>query len=352
LALSSCHGVYNRIHWVVLPIHEEPFMTGLYIASDRPGAGRTAVACALAAAAAGEGARVAYLKPGAPPADPDVEFVERVVLKEVASARGVPLEEAKAAYEEMASRADLVLVEGPDFAGGNSTAVNASADLARSLGCKAVLVVRHRQGLTPDRVLELARLFEGDLAGVLVNAAPRYRMEGLKTALAPRLAAAGVRLLGVVPEDRTLLAPTVGQLARGLSARWLLGEEHADRLVEHVLVGGFMVEWGVDYFGRLENKAVVARGDKPDVQMAALRTPTSCLVLTSGKEPVQYVYKEAQQAGVPVLLTDADTLSTMASLEIALAGSSIHHPRKLERFCDLLASHTELAQLLPRVAPR
>lgn len=320
-------------------------MTGLYIASDRPGAGRTALASALAANLALDGVRVAYLKPGASPSDADVEFLARVVLKESDMARGVPLEEVVAAYEALASDCDVVLVEGPDFAGGNSTAVNASAGLARSLGCQAILVVRHRQGLGPDRVLELARLFERNLAGVLVNAAPRYQMEGLSTALASRSEAAGIRLLGVVPEDRTLLAPTVGQLAQSLAARWLLGEDASDRLVEHFLVGGFMVEWGVDYLGRVENKAVVTRGDKPDVQMAALHTPTSCLVLTSGVEPVQYIYKEAQQTGVPVLLTESDTLGTMASLEKALAASSFHHPRKLERFRELLERHANLDQL-------
>ncbi|MDP3063526.1 MAG: DRTGG domain-containing protein [Chloroflexota bacterium] len=320
-------------------------MAGLYVASDRPGAGRTALASALAAYLALDGVRVAYLKPGASPSDADVEFIARVVLKESDVARGVPLEEAKAAYDGLATKADIVLVESPDFAGGNSTAVNASADLARSLGCQAILVVRHRQGLGPDRVLELARLFEGNLAGVLINAVPRYRMEGLSTALASRLEAAGVRLLGVLPEDRTLLAPTVGQLAQSLAARWLLGEDASDRLVEHFLVGGFLVEWGGDYFGRVENKAVVTRGDKPDVQMAALHTPTRCLVLTSGVEPVQYIYQEAQHTGVPVLLTESDTLETMASLEKALAASSFHHPRKLERFCELLERHANLGQL-------
>jgi BioD-like phosphotransacetylase family protein len=177
-------------------------------------------------------------------------------------------------------------------------------------------------------------------------------MDGLKAALAARLEEAGVRLLGVVPEDRTLLAPAVGQLARSLSARWLVGEEDSDRLVEHFLVGGFMVEWGVDYFGRVENKAVVTRGDKPDVQMAALHTPTSCLVLTSGVEPVQYVYAEARHLGVPVLLAESDTLGVMASLEKALVESDFYHARKLERARELLMRHADLGQLVQEAASR
>ena len=82
-----------------------------------------------------------------------------------------------------------------------------------------------------------------------------------------------MKVIAAIPEDRRLLGMSVEQLAQHLGGKFLNWEEKKDNFVEHFLIGGMVLDWGVLYFQRFDNKAVIVRGDRPDIQMAALRTP-------------------------------------------------------------------------------
>jgi BioD-like phosphotransacetylase family protein len=111
--------------------------------------------------------------------------------------------------------------------------------------------------------------------------------------------------------------------------------------VEHFLIGGLILDWGVLYFERFSNKAVIVRGDRPDIQMAALGTPTSCIVLTGGHSPIQYVSYEAGEEEVPLIQVEADTLSTAAALESLQEKALFDHPMKQEQFRELMSQHVD-----------
>jgi BioD-like phosphotransacetylase family protein len=138
---------------------------------------------------------------------------------------------------------------------------------------------------------------------------------------------------------------TLGQIAQHLDGQWVLGQEKAHDLVENFLIGGNIMDSGVTYFGRMESKAVIVRGDRPDIQLAALSTPTTCLILTGGHEPIQYVYHQAEQEEVPLLVVQTDTISAAHALDTVLEGSTIHHPRKLERFQELTEEYVDVAAI-------
>ncbi|MQF49076.1 hypothetical protein FIM08_04180, partial [SAR202 cluster bacterium AC-647-N09_OGT_505m] len=99
------------------------------------------------------------------------------------------------------------------------------------------------------------------------------------------------------------------------------------------------------YFERFANKAVIVRGDRPDIQMAALGTPTSCIVLTGGHSPIQYVSYEAGEEEIPLIQVEADTLSTAAALESLQDISTFDHPLKQEQFRELMSQHGDLDAL-------
>ena len=155
----------------------------------------------------------------------------------------------------------------------------------------------------------------------------------------------GVALLGMIPEDRLLLAVTVGQMSADLGGRFVVREDLVDGLVEYILVGGLGMDSGVLYFGLHENKAVVVRGDRPDIQMAALQTPTACMVLTGGIEPIEYIQHEAELEEVPLVVVESDTLSTMAALNTLIDGVRFDHPAKLDRMSELLREHVDVAAI-------
>ena len=93
-----------------------------------------------------------------------------------------------------------------------------------------------------------------------------------------------------------------------------------------------MLDWGPHYFGSKENVGVVVRGDRPDVQLAALQTDTvRALVLTKGIPPIEYVYYEANQRGIPVVVVPDDTAAAAAKLDSLLPLIEFDHEDKLKR---------------------
>jgi hypothetical protein len=122
-------------------------------------------------------------------------------------------------------------------------------------------------------------------------------------------------------------------------------EEKRDNLVEHYLIGGMILDWGVLYFERFTNKAVIVRGDRPDIQMAALKTATSCLVLTGGHPPIQYVKYEAGEQEVPLIQVEADTLNTASTLESLQERVLFDHPMKHDQFQELMSQHGDWGAL-------
>lgn len=99
---------------------------------------------------------------------------------------------------------------------------------------------------------------------------------------------------------------------------------------------------GVSYFELKGNKATVVRGDRPDIQMAALKTPTTCMVLTKGIEPIEYVLNEAEAEEIPLILTESATLDVMEAFGSAMNVARFDHPSKLARFEELLSQHIDV----------
>ena len=91
----------------------------------------------------------------------------------------------------------------------------------------------------------------------------------------------------------------------------------------------------------------MVRGDRPDLQMAALTTSTSCLILTEGQHPIQYITYHAEQEEIPILLTQDSTLTTMDRLNTLGNHVTVHNDWKISRFVELIESYCSLSSILP-----
>lgn len=333
-------------------------MSLLYITSNRPGAGKTVLALSLLAGLRREDRRVGYFKPFSadPSSDMDVTFARQMVSQgdAVSSPLPVPLENLSAANaSEVAEQAqavvhpmmpayDTLVVEGPSLHCPQGDLSDLSAQMAQRLNAGVVMVMAYEADLDPDDVTKASHLFGDHLLGVMVNSVTRYRGREVRQGFVQAAEAAGVNFLGALPEDRLMLSASLGQIAEHINGEWVVGQDKANALVERFLIGGNIMDWGETYFGRSETKAVVARGDRPDIQLAALATPTRGLILTGGHGPVDYVYHEVAQLDVPLMVVSADTVATVEALGGVLERSSPHHPEKVARFQELLEQHCNL----------
>ena len=324
-------------------------MAVIYLTSDTPGAGKTALASALGLSLSSSGRKATYFKPFSPTLadDNDTMFVSGQILGRQGSSPisgggdADSVEKAAEKVRELSNGADIVLVEGPTLSGDDTDSQLASS-LIGFLGGGSILVVAYRPGMTADDIVRSASALGSSLLGVVINMVTQYKQDYVHSQIVSTLESQGIKTLAVIPEDRTLLAPTVAQIGSHLAGEFVVGDPDRDDLIERVLIGGNILDWGETYFGRHENKAVIVRGDRPDIQMAALNTSTACLVLTGGHDMNQYIRLQADSQDVPVLVLESDTLTAAQALQELSGRSSVHHVAKAQRFLELLAKHGDL----------
>ena len=162
--------------------------------------------------------------------------------------------------------------------------------------------------------IEIANELENLFVGVILNKVPRYRAHWVESELVPQMESAGIQILSVVPESRSLASISVSQLAALVTGQVTHGQQYGERLVEHLMLGVNVVDSSIPYYQQRCNKAVIVRGDRPDLQMGALATNTSCLVLTGDKPPVQYIEYEADKVEVPIICTAKGTVEVVGLL--------------------------------------
>ncbi len=325
----------------------------LYIASDQRDAGKTASCTTLAHELIQQGKRAAVFKP-APAADPshtdpDTGIYQSLLGQSTTDWPFPPLDgdltpklakEIRDSSAKIAQELDVLLIEEAP-----GVSKEASRQLVDTLDARVLVISRYRPDLHASDLSPWRELFGERILGFIVNGLTRHVGTSTTNGLLPSMSSEGLVSLGTIPEDRRLLGVTARQLVSDLDGRFIAGEDSADGLVEHLLVGGMGLDSGKLYFGLWEDKAVIVRGDRPDIQMAALGTPTSCLLLTQGIEPIEYVQYEAEQEQVPVAVVQSDTLTTMNSLNTVLGDARFDHPAKLDRFTELLRQHVDTASI-------
>ena len=324
-------------------------MSVLIVASDRDGVGKTAAVLGLAESARRRGAGVVALKPFASDADdPDPLAISRVAGSAApdglpAAARAVsdapPTADDWRAVADALGDADAI-IELPASVG-----IRGVATAADALDARVLAVAGYRRDLAGGDFAGWRDALGDRLAGVLVNGVTRYLGSEARENLAPSLSAAGVRCVGMIPEDRFMLSVTVEEIRAFFNGEYAVDEGDLDRPIEHFQVGVMSLDPGELRFGLYENNAVVVRGDRPDIQMSALGSSISCLTLTGGIAPIEYIMYEAREEETPVMVIEPDTLTTMAALNDATANPSAATPRKAARYADLLEAHADLDAL-------
>lgn len=305
-------------------------MVTLYVVSAEGATGKTTVCAALGKHFQGIGKKVGYLKPLSDSAqDGDAAFMKRaLVLEESAESLCPSPKGLKEAYDSISRGKEVVIVE--------DSISEATYGLARDLQAKVIIIAGYA-GKPVLKIAESYRGFGSNLLGIVLNKAPVSQLKRAREEAAALCERTGVRLLGVLPEDRAMLTLTVSELAESIQGKMLNAAEKSGGLVENFMLGAMVVDSGPEYFGRKDNKAAVIRSDRPDMQLAALETSTSCLVLSgSSSPPIPNVMAKAIRKGVPVILTEKGTGEIIAAVEDALGKTRFHQDAKLSRLAELV----------------
>ena len=206
---------------------------------------------------------------------------------------------------------------------------NASAALATNPGARAVLVA------TPASPAAevVGQLRSGSYAGLILNHSPARKVESIHV----EYESLGVKPLAIVPEDRLLAAPTVGQFAKALDATGEFINENRDRSLARTVIASIAADPGQTYVTQLEAQAVIVRSDKPDLQLSALNAGARCLIVTGNLPILSYVLDRVREDEIPLIRSPKDTKDTVAVLEGLFGASLFTGSEKTDRIATLLA---------------
>ncbi len=342
-------------------------MKALYVGSSEPYSGKTLASVVLAMRWRDRGLRVGYLKPigvpsaRSPLADEDALFIASQLGLPAAPAQLCPAllnpdlcgqdpatvrARLREAFDAASADKDVLLMGGADsvFSSGAVVGLTGAA-VAELLDAQVLLMAKYTTFVDLDPILASYRLVRDRCLGVLVNRVPAAERPTLEETVLPCLASEGARVLGVLPDDPLLHSVSVKELAEAMEARFLTGAESAEELVEHFVVGAMSVESALHYFRRMPRKCVITGGDRGDIQLAALETPTRCLILTGDLAPTPTVLSRAQELKVPVLLVKPDTLTTVTAIEGLLGTLRLREPKKAEHALKQFEKHVALEEL-------
>lgn len=332
-------------------------MSVFYVCGSVPGAGTTAICAAIAHIWSQSGKRVEVYKPlslSNEKPDADAELLIEAAGLESRSSHTKTIQNNLSKQEfakvvrvikELNRTADLVLLDGLPLMDSNAVLLESAGSFVKDLGAQVLGVQPYSKDLDTILSPPWKEVFGDNFAGLFINRFKRYSESDVRQRLVPALHKNGLPVLGIFPEERFLLSPTVGQVAEHLNAQIITSPSKDERLVEQFILGGLILEWGGNYFDRYPNQAVIVRSGRTDIAMSALNFPMSCLILTSCSQPPQYVYQRASAQEVPLLTVEQSTLEIATLLDTVDRRVNIHHLGKIERFASVIYDLVDWAQI-------
>jgi len=349
-------------------------MKSLYITSVEEYSGKTALCLALGKLYQERGFNIGYLKPfslrpwriGDKIADEDAAFVidilgvnakpwemsPVVVTKEIlrdylTSKDKIDfMPQVMEAVKFLEKKKDLLLLEGGGSLREGYVMNLPTTKVAKELGSAILVVVKYcDDACLLDDVLSAKFRLPDSLTGVVINRVPEHAMDFVKNIAVPYLEGEGVPILGVLPNDRELAALSVGEIIKVLDAEVLTSCRNEDSLVEALMVGAMTEDAAIRRFRKQQNKAVITGGDRTDIQLAAMETSTTCLILTGNLHPNNLIIKQAENMCVPILLVHGNTMETVEALDRIFGKTRLGQKEKLDKFLAYVKENIDLERL-------
>jgi len=250
-------------------------------------------------------------------------------------------------FQTLSSGRDRTFLEGGGTLTTGGIVDLTDADVADLVDADVLVVAGYDEPGDLDDVLAAVDTLGRDrLRGVVFNAVDDSAYDGLEEDAVPFLEGRNVPVLGAIPRVQELAGVTVGDLAEELGAE-LLTTVPTEDFVERFSVGAMGADAALRHFRRTRDAAVITGGDRSDIHTAALEAPgVNCLILTGGQRPSSAVVGAAEEKGVPIVLVQTDTLTTIDRAEAIVSGGRTRDRAAVERMQDLLGDHADVDAIL------
>jgi BioD-like phosphotransacetylase family protein len=260
----------------------------------------------------------------------------------------------QSAFDRVAWEKDFVLCEGSGHAGVGSVFDLSNAQVAKTLGCKVVIVTQGGIGRPIDEVCLNRALFEKEgveVIGVIVNKVLEDKIPEITQFVRRGLKRKGLELLGVLPYEQELCNPTLELIHQELGAELLNRPLNLHAAVDDVVVGAMGAHNAMAYFKR--GVLLITPGDREDILLAAGATMSpggedtlAGIVLTGGIRPADNVVKALQAMPIPVLLVRADSYIVASRVHNLTVKTRPTDAKKITLIRDIVAKYVNVKKII------
>ncbi len=359
-------------------------MRPLFIASTKPGEGKTLVALGLLTALRERFRKIGYVKPlgrspfepGVDGIDPDVTLLQAALeiqhtpkdMGPVTVRGGFPYEWlTREGHEKVVDRIGKSLekvlagkafsvIEGTGNAASGAAFGLSNAWVAKTANAKVLLLAGGGVGQPIDEIILNKSYFERagvELAGVVVNRAYPEELEKVNTFARKVLKSMNVEMIGVIPYTHELSRPTMAHVQEELRAEILHGKELLGNRIGKIVLGAMTPHHALAYLqGQV---TIVTPGDREDILLAALSAmyllgrrdfAVSGIVLTGRIRPSATIQEIMKRTKIPVLAADGDSYSVASTIHGMSVRLSTRDPGRLKEAAELVKKHVDMEILI------
>jgi hypothetical protein len=251
-----------------------------------------------------------------------------------------------AAYERLRVGKDVVVCEGLGEIWQGRFLRTSGAEVVAQLDLRALLVAKFAGARLLDDIIYVKDALKQRMLGVLFNMVPQSRLGLVTEQYVQFLAKNGVTSYGALTSNSRLSAVSVGEIVAALNGTYVCGAQYGDRLVETYMIGAMSPDHALRYFQLTPDKVVIVGGDRAEIILTALDTPTVAVVLTGNYVPSPAVLERADERGVPLISVESDTVTATDDLRRLFGRLRVKDRAKIDLIAGLIEEAVDLDRLV------
>lgn len=251
---------------------------------------------------------------------------------------------------------EVVIIEGSGHAGVGAVFDLSNAQVAKILKAKAVIVSQGGIGKPIDEIALNKALFDKhgvEVVGAVLNKVLPDKMDYIAEYAARGLKRLGVPLLGVLPIQKELTAPNLGQIVDEVKGRWINGRSVGQvARVLRVVIGAMTAKSVVDYLQL--GVLIICPGDRDDILLAVMAAranepgsdPCSGIILTRNMMPHPKLMEMLSRTEIPVAICADDSYDVASKITSMVVKTQPEDEDKIPIIQNLISEHVDLDKLI------
>ena len=260
-------------------------------------------------------------------------------------------------FKKLEEAYDFTVVEGSDFVGeGIAFEFDANISVAKNLASPVIIVISGENKTTAQIVTSAITVFQNfrarevQVLAVVVNKVHAVQAEDVKQLLTTQLSKEIIT--AVVPLEKSLKSPTMGEINESLGGKLLFGEDQLGNQADHFITGAMQVPNFLAYLK--ENVVIVTPGDRGDIIISSLQANLSTnypkisgIVLSAGFEPEEPLMRLIQGSPsiVPIISVKTGTFETSAKLGAIQSRITPRNRKKIQLAIDVFEKYVDVKAL-------